>query len=103
MEIVTYPADNLTLAIVGDLHCGSTVGLAPPLFRTDDGQTVQHSPFQAKLWAAWLDYWQRVSETSGPLVVVINGDLVDGDHHRTPQLISRSIEQQRRMAQVHLH
>lgn len=97
-DLTTFDADNLTVAIVGDLHAGSTVGLAPPQFRTDDGQIIHHSPFQAKLWAAWLDYWQQVQDTGAPIVAVINGDLVDGDHHRTPQIVSRSLEQHRRMA-----
>ena len=98
MQLSTIEADRLTLAIVGDLHCGSTVGLAPPQFRLDDGQIVQHSPFQARMWAAWMDYWQAVLAPGAPVVAIINGDLLDGDHHRTAQLFSRSIEQQRRMA-----
>jgi len=85
---------------VSDLHVNSTVGLAPPVFRLDDGATMHHSEFQAKMWACWIDYWQQVGrERSGSEVwAVLNGDIVDGDHHKTPQIFTRNLTDQHRMA-----
>ena len=81
------------LALVGDLHCGSTVALHPdgptPL---DDGGHYDPTKAQAWLWANWCDYWRQVKAAVGRkhrLTVVLNGDLVDGDHHGTAQIVSR--------------
>lgn len=80
--------DDLLVA-VGDLHCGSTVGLHPgadtPL---DDGGAYSPSPVQRWLWANWLDFWKRVRDRGKPVRIIANGDLVDGHHHGTVQVAS---------------
>lgn len=82
-------------AIVSDLHCGSTLGLChPDGQRLDDGGHYRPSVAQGKLWGCWLDYWQTVKDrlrTGDQLIVALNGDLVDGDHHGTAQIVSRSL------------
>lgn len=82
-------------AIVSDLHCGSTLGLCPadgvPL---DDGGHYMPSDAQRKLWQCWLDYWADVELAVGDgdkLVVVLNGDILDGDHHHTAQILSKNL------------
>jgi len=82
-------------AVVSDLHCGSTLGLCPesgvPL---DDGGWYKPSDAQVKLWHCWLDYWATVQERLRPddkLIVLINGDAFDGDHHRTAQILSSNL------------
>ena len=86
-----------TLAVVSDLHCGSTVGLCGPEEVTwDDGGTYTPSKAQNWLWANWLAFWKRAKELRGKggLGILCNGDLVDGDHHGTVQIISRDMNVQ---------
>lgn len=85
------PSEYL-LAAVGDLHCGSTVGLHPEDETPyDDGGAYTPSVVQRWLWSNWSDYWQRVAALAEgrPVSVLFNGDLVDGDHHKTTQIIGR--------------
>jgi len=90
-------------AVVSDLHCNSTVGLCPASgVRLDDGGTYMPSNSQVWLWERWLETWARVADLSleldASLRVVINGDVVDGDHHGTAQIISRNMETQHETA-----
>lgn len=82
-----------TLAVVSDLHCGSTVGLCcPEPVELDDGGTYLPSPAQRWLWGNWLAFWARARECvrqSAWFGVLVNGDAVDGDHHGTVQIVSR--------------
>ena len=98
MDIVQVEqGKEITLAIVGDLHINSTVGLAPKLIRLDDGGYYQQSKFQEKLWECWTDFWiqaEREKKETGQLAVILNGDLVDGDHHRTSQIVTRNLTYQ---------
>lgn len=82
------------LAIVSDLHCGSTLGLMPADgIQLDDGGHYLPSSAQAKLWKCWEDYWTIVADRAkgSPLIVVVNGDALDGDHHRTAQIVSKNL------------
>ena len=98
-SIADYDADDdITLAIVGDLQVNSTVGLAPEWFITDDGVPVGQSPFQKKLWNAWISYWHDVGECGGHVVGILNGDLVEGYHHHTTQIVSGNETDQHKMA-----
>lgn len=90
-------------AVVSDLHVNSTVGLCPASgVRLDDGGTYMPSNSQVWLWERWLETWsivvEKAEEVGGSIRVVLNGDLVDGDHHNTPQIISRNLETQHEAA-----
>lgn len=80
------------LAAVGDLHAGSTVGLHPdeesPL---DDGGAYTPSPVQRWNFANWRNFWSRVADrTEGQSIrILANGDLVEGHHHGTVQVVSQ--------------
>ena len=91
-----------TVAIFSDSHCGSTLGLCPPSFTLDDGGTYFPSRGQMWLWYHWKAYWELVAEihkrNGGSLYVVSNGDLVDGDHHDTSQIITRNKSDQSKLA-----
>ncbi len=89
----------VVLLLTGDQHCGSTVGLCPPEgVRLDDGGEYKPSKPQQWLWWCWEQLHARARETvaavKGDLWVVLNGDLVDGDHHKTTQIISGNPEAQ---------
>ena len=83
----------VVIAVVSDLHCGSTTALCPPRIAQDDGGEYLASKPQRWLWQNWLLYWRRVGavrkEEKARLLVVINGDLTDGGmHHGNTQLVS---------------
>lgn len=79
------------VVVVADPHCGSAYGLLPPDFQTHEGQHIRPNKFQEWLWACWLDWWQfaraRIGKKS-KWAVVLNGDLIEGVHHKTVEVIS---------------
>lgn len=88
----------VVLAVVSDLHVGSSVGLCPASTPLDDGGEYRASKAQRWLLGCWQDAWGKVyglrDKHKAALWVVVNGDAVDGDHHQTYQLWSRSPEEQ---------
>lgn len=93
---------NTVVAIVADTHSGSTTGLLTPgRWVGLDGQTHQLSKGQKVLWGQWEECWYRVRDLrkklKARLVVVHNGDAIDGVHHGTTQLITNDKEEQKRM------
>lgn len=90
------------IIVIGDTHCNSTLGLClPDGHRLDDGGRYMPSPFQIKLWELWRnlcgDWIPRVTKGE-PWDLVLNGDAIDGDHHKTPTIISRNLQDQYRVA-----
>jgi hypothetical protein len=88
------------IVVISDTHFGSTLGLCPPKHRLDDGGYYLPSNIQQKLWAYWQDFWcWTYARLNGqPFAIVHNGDLIDGDHHNTPTIISRNLKDQEHMA-----
>ena len=82
----------VVLAITSDIHAGSTVALCPPKVTLDDGGEYHASKAQLWLWERWQAFWQRAEQKrrqlDASLVQVFNGDLTEGDHHRTTQILS---------------
>lgn len=82
----------VVLLVVSDLHCGSTVGLCPERIALDDGGEYLASKAQRWLWQCWESLLRRAdalrSEHCAELYVVFNGDMVDGNHHGTTQILS---------------
>lgn len=86
------PSNPVVIAVTSDQHCGSTVALCPPKIRLDDGGKYDASDAQLWLWKNWQNFWDRVesvrSRHKAKLVQVFNGDLTEGDHHKTTQILS---------------
>lgn len=82
-------------AVCSDLHCGSTLGLCHPSgVQLDDGGRYMPSPPQLKLWECWETYWQSVKaslKAGDRLFILINGDAVDGAHHRSTQIVTENL------------
>ena len=82
----------IIVAIISDLHAGSTVGLCPPRFTLDDGGDYVSSAAQRWLWRNWNHFWAKVKVTAEEhdalIVSICNGDLVDGNHFRTTQTVT---------------
>ena len=88
------------LVTPADLHCGSTSGLIPPNWNLKHGGTYHLTTPQLIRWRLWTEAWQKVGEQRKrkKLIVVLNGDLIDGDHHGTSELVTKIEEEQIRMA-----
>jgi len=92
--------NKTVLAVVADTHSGSSTGLlTPDRWVGMDGQTVHLSTGQRVLWQQWEECWERVRQLrkGARLVVIHNGDAVDGFHHDTTQVLTNNIEEQKRM------
>jgi hypothetical protein len=83
---------TVVLAIVSDMHAGSTVAVCPPKIVLDDGGEYVASKAQQWLWQNWLAYWARVDAVrktqKAKLYTVFNGDATEGSHHGTTQILS---------------
>lgn len=89
------------VAVVGDLHVNSTVGLFPPRVTLDDGGEYGASKRQKWLWRNWLDFWSHVKEAAADAdrcYVVLNGELADDLNHRSTQLVTRNTTDMMRMS-----
>ena len=89
------------IVCVSDLHVGSSTGLCPPDGHVlPDGNRAMPSPFQAWLWKCWQHFWGDVVapwlDRADKTALVLNGDLVDGNHHNTINLMSNSPQCQER-------
>lgn len=83
---------RIVLAFVSDVHAGSSVAVCPPSVHLDDGGSYVASNEQVQLWRCWGEFWNRVDEVrnehDAKLWAVFNGDLTEGDHHGTTQILS---------------
>lgn len=84
----------VVIAHVSDMHAGSTVALCPPTLHLDDGGVYHASKFQRWLWQSWLAYWDRITvlrkRHKADLYVILNGDLVEGHHHRNTHIVANN-------------
>ena len=82
------------VAIVGDIHSNSTVALCPPRTTLDDGGSYVASGPQRWIWRQWRAFWNEIEErraaVSGPLYIILNGELADDNYHPTTQLVTRN-------------
>lgn len=88
---------------ISDTHCGCRLALCPPgPIRLDDGGFYTPSEWQQSLWALWQEFWgewvPKVTRRE-PYDLVINGDSIEGVHHKATTPISHNIEDQLRIAE----
>lgn len=91
----------LNCIVISDLHCGSRVGIFPPQMVLDRGMIVHQSKFQAGLWEDWRFMWDKwvPRVTRGePFAVVVNGDAIEGRHHKSTEQMSQDLHDQNRIA-----
>lgn len=81
------------LAVLSDLHVGSTVALSPRSLVFDDGDLWGPSPVQNWINDRFDEYVGSLrmlkAATGYGLTTLINGELADDNYHRTTQQISR--------------
>lgn len=91
------------LVVISDTHCGCRMGLCPPrgVRLADGGGTYKPSNLQKVVWKWWSEFWDewvpRVTRGE-PYVVVVNGDAMDGSHHRSKTQISQNHADQQNIA-----
>ena len=94
------------LVSLSDMHSGSTTALFPnyPMFfRVSEKDEISHIPTenQRRMYEHWTNCADEVKRASigKRLVVVHNGDAIDGNHHETVQIISGNPKHQ---SQIHI-
>jgi hypothetical protein len=92
----------IIVPIVGDTHTNSTIGLCPPYVELDDGGSYKSSDLQREIWRAWSEFNSDLAELkqvhNAKVCTIFNGDISDGDHHNTSQIITRKESAMLRMA-----
>lgn len=80
------------LVTLADVHAGSTCGLLPPGFVNHEDNEINQNATQRWLWKCWEDFNKFVMDvTDGDFMLLLNGDLIEGIHHRTTQVISSEV------------
>lgn len=84
------------LVILSDLHVGSTLGVWPKTHkRLREGNPIGLNKLQEWLWECWQDGSKWVKDTcKDGYVLALNGDLIDGIHHKTTQVMSPLVDDQ---------
>jgi hypothetical protein len=94
--------DTNNIVVVSDIHAGCKLAVCPPDgVQLDDGGKYMPSPLQQKLYAYWREFWDEFvpDATRGEeYTIVINGDMVEGAHHRATTPISNNPGDQIRIA-----
>lgn len=94
------PDKGSVLAVISDTHVGSSTALAPLEFnvhsRNDfEVQVTKANKLQKWLYECWTDYWDYVFKLAKKkrLIVVHVGDLIDGVHHNSLQVMNEVSDQ----------
>jgi hypothetical protein len=88
------------IAIFGDPHIGGSTALSTPTYsihtgRADETTVCYANSGQNWLWSNWQDYWAHIyrlacdghKHKTQPIVTICLGDLIDGNHHGTSQIM----------------
>lgn len=95
---------NNLLVIISDTHIGSNTAISPSKFTihnrdTLEAQVLQANRLQAWVLSCWTDFWDYVYLLRGKgrkakkLIVVHCGDVIDGNHHGSMQLVQEVSDQ----------
>jgi len=62
----------------------------PPRFKTQQGQIVEPNAVQRFYWECWWRACKWINEVADgdPFGLVLNGDMIEGDHHHSDEVIS---------------
>jgi hypothetical protein len=81
------------LVILSDIHAGSSKAVLPPGFVTVEGNEVKQNVLQSWQWQCWQRMQDFVADRVGAdkFGLVLNGDLIEGIHHGTKEIISSEV------------
>ena len=82
--------------VISDLHVGSTTAVIPRGFVTAEGNKIGLNSVQEFLARCWDDFerWAIGQLEGSNYALILNGDLIDGDHHGTKQIWSKDTQDQ---------
>jgi len=89
------------LVCISDLHCGDQMGICLPKFTLTGGGTYSYSRFQKQIWKCWQSFWENwvpMATKGEPYGVLINGDAIEGRHHRATHAISQKLSDHYKIA-----
>lgn len=86
--------------VASDIHCLSTFAVLRPGFVTEEGNEIGLNKFQKWLWGAWEDCIAEVDTFARgrKYFLILNGDLIEGNHHRTKEILACSEAEHMRAA-----
>lgn len=61
----------------------------------EDGGRYLPNAFQKWMWAQWVEFWQAARDFNPkkyPVILIANGEFIDGNHHGTTQIATPSPE-----------
>jgi len=91
---------DAVVAVISDIHAGSTTAVCPLRWQLFDGGTYHASPAQRIIHRQWRRSGTVVSNLLNEykerkrLILILNGEPIDGDHHGTTQLITKNKTEQ---------
>lgn len=90
--------------VISDLHFGCSFALAPSTpFILDTGVEYRPSKLQKEIYKHWRYFWDKWIPSkigNDPFCLVINGDVIEGVHHRIVTQISQNISDHVRIAKA---
>lgn len=97
---MTQPPDKALIVVVNDLHQGSPFALAPARWRRPEGNELPLNELQHQILEHYVHCWQRIRmmRRGARLIVVVDGDVVEGQHHGSTQTVISNIATQEAMA-----
>jgi len=71
---------------------GSYLGLCPADgIQTDTGGRIMPSAFQLMVWGFWVNFWSEylppLLQTAKKTALILNGDIIDGNHHEAVDIV----------------
>jgi len=89
--------------VISDTHCGCQFGLCPPQVNLDGGGVYKHSKYQAWVWNRWLEFihqWVPKVTRGEDYCLVLNGDALDGVHHKSNHQITHNLSDQKKIVKM---
>ena len=65
---------------IGDLHCGSLVGITPPSWFINPKRNKSIASLQREMWDNYLEMLKEVGHVD---ILIVNGDVIDGKGHKS--------------------
>jgi hypothetical protein len=90
------------VVVISDLHIGSHQGLCPPTgIRLDEGNQITQTKIQGYVWECFVHFMRTFVPLTikgcDKVALVVNGDVIDGNHHNATNLVT-NVEMQARAA-----
>ena len=93
-------SEDTVAVFISDLHCGSPMGLMPPKQWQLRGANVSPNKLQRLTWRVFAKHTTGIGaiRDGKRLIVVLNGDMVEGDHHQNKQIVTTYNHEQEAIA-----